>query len=167
LAASKNDLPFTMKFSLTILSLVIALNLFAQTAGNTNRFNEGNIYYQTLTQYLSYLKSDRNLTYDTLYIEDNFRLTDSLLLQSGQTKFIILNSEDILQILKTKRNFLIHHLFPLEFENGDFSVSLVPFSVTKGKKGNKVNYINSGSNRIVFKFDNGKFNFIKLEHHSR
>ena len=155
-----------MKFSLTILILFAALNnLFGQAADNTNRLNEKNIYYQALTQYLSSLKTDRNITYDSLYIEDDFRLTDSLLLQSGQTRFIKLNFDDRVQMLKSKSSFIIYRLFPLRFDKGEFSVSFVPFSVTKGKKRNNINYSNSGSYRIVFKFDNDKFNFVRVEGH--
>lgn len=154
-----------MKFLLTILILSTALNLLGQTADNTNRFNEKNIYYQALTQYLSYSKSDRNITYDSIYVEDDFRITDSLLLQSGQTKFIKLNFDERVQLLKSKSSFIIYRLFPLKFDKGEFSVSFVPFSVTKGKKRNNINYVNPGSYRIVFKFDNGKFNFVRIEDH--
>jgi hypothetical protein len=154
-----------MKFLLIILILFTAFNLYGQTADNTNRFNERNIYYQALTQYLHYLKSSSNSILDTLYIEDDFRITDSLMLQSGQTNFIKLSYDDRIQMFKKQNSFVLYRIFQLKFDKGNFSVSFVPFIVTKQKRKRNLYYSNPGSYRIVFKFDNDTFQFIKVENY--
>jgi hypothetical protein len=158
--------PINMKFLLTISILFTALNIFGQTADNTNRFDEKNIYYQALTQYLNYLKSIGDKVPDTLYVEDDFGLTDSLLLQSGQTTFIKLTYDDRIQMFNKKNSFILYRLFPLKFDKGIFSVSFVPFIVTKQKRKRNLYYSNPGSYKVVFKFDNnGQFNFVKVENY--
>jgi hypothetical protein len=152
-----------MKAFLTFLVSFIATSVFGQIASNTSLHNEENVYYQALTQYLSYLKTNRNITPDTVYIEDDFKITDSLLLQSGQSKFIKLTLDNVEQLLKERESFTLLRLFPLRYENGQFSVSFVPFGITKGKKKGDINYTNPGSYFVVFKFGDDKFHFIRID----
>ena len=154
-----------MKVISTTLLLFFSTLFFGQTADNTGRHNEENIYYQALTQYLSYIKSDRNITPDTIYIENDFKLTDSLLLQSGQTKFVKLTFDNVAQLLKKRKGLTVFRLFPLRYEKGEFSVSFVPFIVTKGKTKNNITYANPGGYFVIFKFEKNQFHFVRIEDH--
>jgi hypothetical protein len=152
-----------MKYQLLLLLLFFNSTSFCQTADNTKRLNETNIYYQALTQYLRYVKTNESRSIDTIYIEDEYRLTDSLLLQSGPTKFIKLKYEDIPAFLKTNRSLTLYRLFPLKYENGEFSVSFNPYLVSYDRKKKVTNYAYSSTYKVTFKFLNDKFVFQKVE----
>jgi hypothetical protein len=136
LAVSKMTLCNYEIFS-AIFFLFTTFSLIGQTADNTNRFNERNIYYQALTQYLHYLKSSSNYIPDTLYIEDDFSITDSLMLQSGQTKFIKLNYDDRIQMFKKQNSFILYRIFPLKFDKGSFFRIVCAFYCDQTKKKEK------------------------------
>jgi len=136
---------------------------YSQDPNNTKRFNDRNIYYNALTQYLAYIQKERNKSIDTIYIEDDFRLTDSILLYSKQTTFIKLKYENISKHLKSHKGLVLFRLFPLRYENGEFSVSFVPFSVTYERRKRITNYANPGSYRIVYKFEDNRFIFLRVE----
>lgn len=152
-----------MKVALITLLLLSSTLVFGQTAGSTESYSEDNIYYQALTHYLQYVKANENVTLDTIFVEDDFKFTDSLLLQSGNTKLIKLDTDNLRQVLKERKELILYRLFPLQYENGEFSVSFVPFSVARGKKKNSINYINPGSYSVIFKFDNNKFDFVRID----
>ena len=155
-----------MKLLFTLITLILILffnNSYSQTANNTVSHNEKNIYYQALTQYVYFEKWERGLTLDTLYVEDDYGITDSLLLESGQTKFITLRSEDIPAYLKIQKRLILYKVIPLRYENGEFSVSLVPVLLLNKKK-QITNSENEVSYRMIYKFDNNKFVFLGIEH---
>lgn len=103
---------------------------------------------------------------DTLYILKDNKTTDSLLDKIGSTR--IIRIDDAYTFIK-KRNLkglTIYSIFPLDFENGEFWVSFVPFIVSIDKK--KIHgliFSNPGSYKVVFKFQNGQFIFVRVEDH--
>jgi len=152
-----------MKQLFTLILIIFFNKAYSKTANNTVAFNEKNIYYQALTEYLDFEKWNRGLTIDTLYIEEDFRITDSLLMNSGQTKFIKLNPEDVSNHVKTKKGLLLYKVFPLRYENGEFSVSFVPVLLSDEKRKRNMNVTGTVSYSVVYKFDNNKFIFQRVE----
>jgi hypothetical protein len=153
----------TMKLLFTLILIIFYNYSHSQTASNTVSYNDKNIYYQALTQYINFEQRDHGLTLDTLFIEDDYRLTDSIILQSAQTVFIKLKAEDISNYLTTRKGFVLYKVVPLRYENGEFSVSFVPVFVSQEKKKRNTHAVISGSYRIVYKFDNNKFIFQRVE----
>lgn len=152
-----------MKYLLLFILLFICRSSFSQIADNTKKLTETNIYYQALVQYLHYVKTVEHREIDTIYIEDEYRLTDSLLLQSGMTKFIKLRFNNIPTHLKVNKNLTLYRLFPLKYENGEFSVSFNPYIITYDKKKKVTNYTYSSTYKVTFKFQDNKFIFQKVE----
>ena len=138
---------------------------YSQIASTTEANNDKNIYYQALTQYVNFEQRDHGVILDTLYIEDDNRLTDSLLLQSAHTVFIKFKSADISTYLKTHQGIILYKVLPLRYENGEFSVSFSPSFVSHKKKQRDTNNVNYGSYRIVYKFDDNRFVFQRVENH--
>src|ERR1043165_9805241 len=145
-----------MKVLFTLI-LIIYLNYsYSQTASTTVAHNDRNIYFQAITQYLNFEKSERGLTLDTIYIEDAYGVTDSLLRQIGQTTLVKIKTEDISSFLKSRKGINLYKVIPLRFENGEFSVSFLPSFISYDKKKRNMNNVNSGTYRVVYKFDNNK-----------
>jgi hypothetical protein len=157
------DRPKIMRFIIFSLFSIQIVSSYGQTANNTSRKNESNIYYQALTQYLNYSKKTGSI-YDTIYIEDDFKISsDSLLFESGKTKLIRLTFANVQQLLKTKDALTLYRIFPLEYENGKFSVSFIPFRVTKDLDKDNYNYSNGGGCQVFFKFKDNSFVFVKVD----
>jgi len=160
-----------MKLILTLISLFIfEHNCCAQIANNTDRHNEKNVYLQALTQYLDFRATDTFYSklkhIDTLYVYKDTKTTDSLLDKIGATKLIMI--DDPYTFIKTRKikAITLYSIFPLDFEKDEFWVSFVPFSVTIDKKRKRgLLFSNPGSYKIVFKYDNGQFIFVRLEDH--
>jgi hypothetical protein len=149
----------------TFILILFIDRTYCQTASNTVALNEKNLYYQALTQYLHFEKWDRGVSIDTLYIEEDPRITDSLLTHSGETTVIKLKPGEVAIHSKNKKNLLLYKVYPLRFENGEFSVSFVPFLLADEKKKRNANGAASVSYRVVYRFDNNKFVFQRVEDH--
>jgi hypothetical protein len=151
-----------MKALLSPLLVLSFFSSFSQTANTTERKNESNIYYQALKQYLI-SETTANIIHDSLYIEDDFKITDSLLSKSGNTQLVRLTFENVQQLLKTRDALTLYRIFPLQYEKDYFIVSFVPFRVTKDPSKDNYNYSNGGGCDAIFKFQNKKFIFLKVK----
>lgn len=60
----------------------------------------------------------------------------------------------------------LYRLFPLEFENQEFHVSLVPYGATYNTVHNGLLFSTYGGYWINFNFDKGKFKFIRIDNNS-
>ena len=159
-----------MKFIATFILTLTVMTGFAQLADNTDRHNERNIYLQALMHYLDFRATDSYYSklkhIDTLYVYKDTKTTDSLLNKIGTTTITMI--DDPYTFIKNRdgNGITLYSIFPLDFENGEFWVSFVPFSVTIDKKRKQgLMFSNPGSYKIVFKFDNGHFVFVRLEDH--
>jgi hypothetical protein len=152
-----------MKYLLLLSLLSINEPILAQVADNTNRLNERNIYYQAFKQYLNYVQTEEGRKIDKIYIEDNFRMTDSLLFENGTTKFIKLEFESIPSHLKSNPSLILYRLFPLRYGNGKFSVSFNLYVVTYNKKTRNLHYALTSTYRVTFEFHDNNFVFQKVE----
>ena len=158
-----------MKLILTLFTLFIfGDNCFAQTANNTDRHNDKNIYWQALKQYLDFRTTDSFYSklrhIDTLYVYKDTKTTDSLLDKIGTTTIIMIDDPYTFIKNKNGKGITLYSIFPLDFEKNEFWISFVPFSVTIDKKRKQgLLFSNPGSYKIVFKYDRGQFVFVRLE----
>lgn len=157
---------------LLLLSLLFAFGqtCSAQIADNTNRHNDNNIYFQALKQYLEYRATDTFYSkldqIDTLFIYQDSKIIDSLLSVIGTTKIIMVGDPYTFLKSRNEGRIVLYSIFPLAFENGEFSVSFVPFGVKINKKRKKnLNFSNPGSYKVVFAFEKRLFHFVRLEDH--
>lgn len=155
-----------MKYFLLILVLIVScIKSFCQVADNTNLYNSRNIYFESIAQYIKYIQESKKIKIDSLYIEDDSFLTDSLQIQSEQTKIFKMTFSDIQKKLRIRKSLVLCRIFPLQYQNGNFFVSIVPFTITKRKKRNSLHFVNPGSYRMVYKFINDRFEFVEIEDH--
>jgi hypothetical protein len=97
---------------------------------------------------------------DSIFIEGDFKLTDSLMTNIGKTKLIIVRQQEIIKLTKNK-GITLYRLFPLELKNSEFYISVVPFDVTRKRK--HLFYANGGGYSIVFAYKDGQFKFLRVE----
>lgn len=143
--------------------ILLHLSLFGQVADNTNRKNIRNIYNQSFLQYLKYLKASKSNIPDTIFVDSNPDLTDSLMTQILKTKLIVLNDLSLHGILKRKGSIGLYKLFPVEYAANEFSVAFVPFGASYNKETNQINLVNGGCCRVSFRFEKGKFIFKQFK----
>lgn len=151
---------------LTLGFLMLYLSSFGQIADNTNKRNIKNIYNQSFLQYLKYLKATKSEIPDTIFVDSNPVLTDSLMTQILKTKIIVLDNSKLKDILTKRRLRGLYKLFPIEYIHKEFQVSFVPFGVSYNKKTDQVNLINGGFCMVRFKFEKGKFIFRRFNDYS-
>ncbi|MEO6548197.1 MAG: hypothetical protein ABIN94_09365 [Ferruginibacter sp.] len=160
-----------MKQILTFFTFwILVHSSVAQIANNTDRHNDKNIYLQALKQYLDFRATDtfysklKNI--DTLFVYRDTKTTDSLLEKIGATKIIMI--DDPYTFIKNRdgKGITLYSIFPLDFEKEEFWVSFVPFNVTVDKKRRQeLLFNNPGSIKIVFKYGEGQFVFVRVEDH--
>jgi hypothetical protein len=98
---------------------------------------------------------------DTIFIEEDNKLTDSLMPTIGRTRLICVKLSDVEKIVSISNNMILYRLFPLEYINKEFSVAFVPFTVTISKS-DGLFLANSGSFWVFFDFYRGKFHFKRF-----
>lgn len=159
-----------MKFISTFILTLTLTTGFAQLADNTDRHNDSNIYLQALKQYLDFRATDSFYSklkhIDTLYVFKDTKTTDSLLNKIGTTTIIMIDDPYTFIKNRNGKGMTLYSIFPLDFEKGEFWVSFVPFSVTIDKKRKRgLMFSNPGSYKVVFKYDDGHFVFVRIEDH--
>jgi hypothetical protein len=149
-------------FFITMFFLV-SFSISGQIADNTNKRDQSNIYNESIIQYFYYLNKEKFNISDTIYFsEDEFGLTDSLMERINGIRLIIIEQSEIEKLVIKKKGITMYKLFPLEYENQEFHVSLVPFGVTY-KVESGLFFSNPGGYWINFKFNKGKFEFIRID----
>ena len=159
-----------MKLIATFILTLTLTTGFAQFADNTDRHNDRNIYLQALKQYLDFTATESFYSklkhIDTLYVYKDTKTTDSLLNKIGTTTIVMIDDPYTFIKNRNGKGITLYSIFPLDFEKNEFWVSFVPFSVTIDKKRKQgLLFSNPGSYKIVFRYDNGNFVFVRLEDH--
>jgi len=154
----------------TLLTLILGLNflsLFGQIADNTNKKDESNIYNQSVIQFLKYLKAEKFQISDTIFfMVDEFGLTKNLMRKIGNTRLLVVEQTETEKLVIKRNGMTLYRLFPLEFDNQEFHVSLVPCSATYNKVQTGLFFTTYGGYWINFKFDNGKFKFLRIDNNA-
>ncbi|ARS35675.1 hypothetical protein [Pontibacter actiniarum] len=150
---------------LLLLLLLMPIAVLGQSINSTEAYGLNNIYYDALSQYLKDLDKS-GIKYDTLYLSNQPEVvTDSLMTIIGNTfiKIVNENEGELSVILKDKDGIIYHYLFPLNFQNGQFYVPILPLRAKKEK--GEIRLLNSGGGRAVYSFDQKEkqFKFIKYE----
>lgn len=151
-----------IKHILILGFLLIYLSSFGQVADNTNRKNIRNIYNQSFLQYLKYLKANKSEIPDTIFVDSNPALTDSLMTQILKTKIVVLGDFELKDILTRRRVRQLYKLFPIEYNRKEFHVSFIPFGLSYNKGTDHFYLINGGSCTVRFKFEKDKFIFQRF-----
>lgn len=146
---------------INFILLFFCLSIKGQSIDNTNNRDSSNIYNQSFIRYIQYLNYNNFKIPDSIFIEEDFKLTDSLMGQLGNTKLIIVRHSDILRLVH-KKSKAIYRLFPLVLKNREFMISLIPFSVTR--KGRNLFYSNGGGFRVYYTYLDGQFVFKRSEY---
>jgi len=146
---------------LTIL-LFLSTTTFGQLT-STERRGEHNIYNDAISRYLKRVTSIDKIKIDTLYLENNQVITDSLESAINATCLKVVDFPEIRNILSQEASVIVYKLFPLQFDKGQFSISIIPYSVTKTNT--ELNFAYSGGCRIIYFFDskNHSFSFTRIE----
>ena len=142
--------------------LLIHLSSFGQIADNTNKRNIRNIYNQSFLQYLKYLKANKSEIPDTIFVDSNPALTDSLMTQILKTKIVVLGDFELKDILTRRRVRQLYKLIPIEYSRKEFHVSFIPFGLSYNKETDHFYLTNGGSCSVRFKFEKGMFIFQRF-----
>jgi len=151
-----------MKAALIFILISYTNHSFGQNIDNTFQKNDGNIYYQGLKEYLEFSEK-LNKRIDTLYLEEDYKITDSILTVCGKTTIIKVNAQDLNNIIAKKKSIILYRLYPLKYNNGNFSIDIVPHSMEYNKKRKRYDALYGGGYIVFFKFDGVKFYFNKVE----
>jgi hypothetical protein len=116
-----------------------------------------------MVQVTNYMAEKNTGIRDTILIETNSPLTDSILEKSKELLFKKVLFSDLQDELKTKKKLTLFRIHPIDFANGEFFVSITPFGVSKGRKKNNLKYFNSGGYKVFFRYENSGFLFTRIE----
>ena len=170
-----------MKKTIFTISLCFACLFTAfgqETADNTNRLNDKNIYNLTIKKYIEYLHS-RNIEKDTLLFEIGCSiLADSILPQIEQTVIFQLNFHNENDYFAKRKSATVYEIYSIRFENGEFYVSITPKGTSYKKErrfymaiipfriGRSIEhkYRSSigGGYIFYYRFENGQFVFDRM-----
>src|SRR5262252_3398763 len=104
-----------------IISLFLPIIMFGQVT-STKQGGKTNIYNDAIEQYLSRLNNVDRIKVDTLFVEGNEVITDSLLKVINGIQVKPLNWSEINGKLDQQSSMILYKLFPLQFDKGQFSV---------------------------------------------
>jgi hypothetical protein len=141
--------------------LFFCLSTYGQSIDNSINGDSSNIYNQSFIRYFQYLDENNYKIPDSIIIEEDFKLTDSLMGQLGKTKLIIVRQSDILRLVH-KESEEIYRLFPLVLKNKEFMISIIPFRVTR--KGRNLFYSNGGGFHVYYTYLDGQLMFKRSEY---
>ena len=150
---------------LLFLLLLVPFLSFGQKLNSTELRGQSNLYNDAIKRYLIYQSKTNQLKLDTLTIEQQSPVTDSLLTNIDKTRIDVVNWDEIRSLLNKESSLILYKLFPLSFDNGRFFISLVPYSTISESDGVKLGY--SGGCRIIYDFDSHHCNQVLLHHFLR
>jgi hypothetical protein len=150
---------------LLILFLLVPFLSFGQKLNSTELGGQSNLYNDAIKRYLVYQSKTNQLKLDTLTIEAQGPITDSLLAIIDKTRINVVNWEEIHSLLNKESSLILYKLFPLSFDKGRFFISIVPYSTITESNGVKLGY--SGGCRIFYSFGSQakQFKFVKVDCH--
>jgi hypothetical protein len=150
------------RINISILILVSSYT-YGQPATNTEARDSTNLYYQALKVYVNAMTT-RNREKPILFVEKNPVVTNSLPSQLGVYEFKYLEGYEVDQKLKGENPITLIRIVPVRMKNGIFYINIIPFTVKRENR--KINYINSGGDRISFEFDcsTNSFRFKEIAH---
>lgn len=153
-----------MKISLALFILFFCRESIAQKTAPALQRNESNIYFQAIDQYLHRMEKEEKKT-DTLFLESNNTITDSILSECRHTKLVKLSSTQLKDRLKKGRSVNLYRILPLEIRDGKLAVTVIPFGCGFNKAKRKYEWLNGGNFVVLFQFDGEQIVFRDMEQH--
>jgi hypothetical protein len=151
-----------MKYLVLVILFFKTGLTYCQQIDNTYRNDSSNIYNKTIKEFLHLShKEDKNK--DTMYIEQDFKITDSILSVIENVRVIKLTESDIQAAMKKKKHIVLFRIFPLRYGHEKFWVNIVPFSMGFSRKQKKYVVLNGGTYKVFYKFNGAVFVFDKIE----
>ncbi|CAN5487109.1 hypothetical protein BH10BAC4_BH10BAC4_24140 [soil metagenome] len=123
---------------------------FSQCFG-TEKKDSTDIYLFSLMKYCDQYLGKTSLSSPTILVENNYFITEGLPDNVRGYKVRYVYNSDIKSELSGKKNVTVVRIVPLMVKGDDFSVSVIPFSVTYSKK--NFNYVNGGGLGVSFEYD--------------
>lgn len=143
-----------------ILTILLSSNIaFSQDADNIGKYNEGNMYYESIAYYLQYLKKEK-IPVDTFFVYDYYAVTDSLLERCNGMPVVKIKDDLLFDFLKRRTGIVVNRIIPVNFKDGFFYVQIVPNPCGYHKKTRRVHCGYGGGFLIRFSYDNGTFKFV-------
>ena len=153
----------SMKYLLLVGLLIACEFAFSQAIDNTLKNDSSNIYNKSIKELLR-LRHNEGKNKDTIFIDQNSRIVDSLLNRIENTRIVKLSEDNIQVFVKHKKPLLLFRVSPIAFGNDGFWVSITPFSMGFSRKQKKYVALNGGTYRIFYKFNGAVFVFDRIEH---
>jgi hypothetical protein len=122
-----------MKYLVLIILLFKCGMTQCQQIDNTFNYDSSNIYNQTLKEFLQLCRKE-GMNNDTIYIEQDFKITDSVLNFIVDVRVVKLSESDIQAAIKLKRHLVLHRIFPIRYGREEFWVNIVPISMGFSRK---------------------------------
>jgi len=151
-----------MKISLLFALTLFLQPLFGQNTEDLLNRDESNIYFQTIHNYLQFSEKTQQ-SIDTLFLEENDTITDSILSECHHTKLITLNEDQIKDLLKKGRSLNFYRLSPVQHKDNSFFVTMIPFGCGYNKTKKIYEFLYGGHYVAFFKFDGKKFVFERIQ----
>jgi len=153
-----------MKITLAFFVLFLCQESFAQPTADAFQCNESNIYFRAIDQYLHLMEKEEKKT-DTLFLESNDKITDSILSECRYTKLVKLNNTQLKDRLKKGNSLNLYRIMPLENRDGKLAVKLIPFGCGFNRTKGKYELLNGGNYILLFQFDGEQLVFQNMEGH--
>jgi len=133
------------------LLLLFPTFTWCQNVTTSELGGQSNVYNNALKHYLILTSEGGKPIYDTLFIQKNDDLTDSLMTVIRGINVVVVDSS-IFQEKLRQGSFVLHKLFPLSFNKGIFSIYIVPYSVRKPD--DEVFLERAGHFKVDYKYNN-------------
>lgn len=124
---------------------------FGQEINTTTKSGPENIYNNAIKQFITFSSRIDKIEYDTIFILKGDLPMDSLNTTIQKTKVVLLDSSIISTELQKQKSFVAYKIFPLDFDDGGFSINIVPFVVHKDN--NEIIFDNSGTYSVSYTYD--------------
>ena len=142
-----------------LVCFILSHNLaLGQELTTTELRGKQNIYNDAISRYLISTSVKSMPIFDTLFIQQDDVITDSLMTLTNNCNFLILDGAELSGRIRNTGSFMLHRIFPLSFHEGIFFINIVPFRVTLQKE--VINLAYGGTYRVEYRFNDKVKEFI-------
>ena len=146
---------------LILLILLIPSITFGQRVNTTKHGGQRNIFNDAIKRYLTHISNDKQMYYDTIFIWKEDIITDSLNKRIGKIFIKTMDGQEITAKIDRDTSFILHQISPLNFDKGNFYISIIPFITSK--ENGELLLANPGGYQVFYSFESQQknFNFLK------
>ena len=132
--------------------------VFGQELTTTEFKSRQNMYYDAVGQYLVLTSKNTKPIFDTLFIQQDNVITDSLIGVSHHSQLLIVDSAELSSRLRQAGSFVLYRMMPLSFHEGVFFINIVPFVVTQQNDEIQLSY--TGTYRLEYYYNSKRKAFV-------